>query len=164
MALFLPLLEALEREKISYVIVGGLAVVLHGHGRLTTDMDLVVGLDTHNAAKIIDVLVSLGYGCRVPEDPKGFADPQTRARWIAEKGLTVFSFYDKSNSFFGVDLFVDYPLDFQQLCARSVLKPIGPIQVRIASIDDLIFMKRKAGRPKDLEDIRMLEMIKNVQP
>ncbi len=161
MSLFLPLIQKFNRERVSYIVVGGLATVLHGHSRLTMDVDLVVGLDKPNALKALKILSKLGYKPRVPVDPQGFADPMQRAAWIKEKGLMVFSFYKSDNPLIGIDFFVDYPMDFKALLSRSVIKNLGAVPIRICSIPDLIKMKRKAGRPKDLEDVRILEIIKN---
>ena len=161
MSLFLPIIDAFNRGKVAYVVVGGLAVVLHGHARLTADIDLVIGLDEANASRAVGIVSGLGYKPRAPVDPKGFADSKQRALWIKDKGLTVFSFYKKDNPMIGIDFFVDYPMDFKGLLSRSVIKDLGKIPVRICSIEDLIQMKREAGRPKDLEDVRALEMIRN---
>ena len=161
MSLFLPVIDAFNREKVAYVIVGGLAVVLHGHARLTADVDLVIGLDEANASKAVEIVSRLGYRPRAPVDPKGFADSKTRTSWIKDKGLIVFSFHKNDYPMIGIDFFVNYPMEFKGLLACSVIKDLGKIPVRICSIEELIEMKRKAGRPKDLEDVRILEMIKN---
>lgn len=161
MSLFLPVIDAFNREKVAYVVVGGLAVVLHGHTRLTADIDLVIGLDKTNALRAVEIVAKLGYKTRVPVNPKSFADSKQRAQWIKDKGLMVFSFYKNDNPMIGIDFFVDYPMDFKGLRSRSIVKDLGKIPVRICSIEDLIKMKRKAGRPKDLEDVRALRMIKN---
>jgi len=60
-----------------------------------------------------------------------------------------------------IDFFVDYPMEFSGLLSRSVVKDLGKIPVRVCSIEDLIEMKRKSGRPKDLEDVRIPGMIRN---
>ena len=161
MSLFLPVIDAFNRRKVDYVVVGGLAVVLHGHPRLTADIDLVIGLNQANASKAVQIVLKLGYQPRAPVNPKGFADSKQRALWIKDKGLMVFSFYKSDNPLIGIDFFVDYPMDFKGLLARSVIKDLGKISVRVCSIEDLIKMKRQAGRSKDLEDVRILEMIKN---
>jgi hypothetical protein len=44
MAIFAPLFDALNKANIRYVVVGGLATVLHGYVRLTVDIDLAVDL------------------------------------------------------------------------------------------------------------------------
>ena len=161
MSLFLPVIEAFNRGKVDYVVVGGLAVVLHGHTRLTADVDLVIGLDKANASKAVEIVSKLGYKPRAPVNPKGFADSKQRTLWIKDKGLIVFSFYKSDNPLIGLDFFVDYPMEFTGLLKRSVTKDLGKIPVRICSIEDLIKLKKKAGRPKDLEDVRILKMIRN---
>lgn len=159
MALFEPIFEALDRDDVRYVVVGGVAVVLHGHARLTADLDLAVDLSPAEARRAIEALVGLGFGPRAPVDPLGFADPETRARWMAERGMQVFSMWDPTEPMRSVDLFVDNPIDFEELWDRSELIPLVGTAARVASIPDLIRLKRLAGRPEDLLDIEALEAI-----
>ncbi len=161
MLLFLDVIDAFNRERVQYVVAGGLAVVLHGHARLTADIDIVVGLDKQNAAKAVEIVSGLGYIPRAPVNPIKFADKKSRALWIKNKGMTMFSFHKKDNPLIGVDFFIDYPIEFTGLMSRAIVKDLGKIPVRVASIKDLISMKRKAGRIKDLEDVRILEMIRH---
>ena len=146
---------------MEYVIVGGLAVVLHGHARLTTDLDAVVHLTDANAAKAVTVLTSLGFKPRAPVNPLDFADPIKRAYWIKEKNMRVFSFYTDQAPLFDVDLFVEHPRNFDDLYQGSVMKELGKLNVRVCGLDHLIQMKEESGRPKDLEDVRVLRLIKN---
>jgi hypothetical protein len=90
MAIFAPLFRALNDAGVRYVVVGGLAVVLHGHARLTADVDLVVDLDEEQAKKAIDALVDMGLQPRVPVDPTEFADRSIREGWIRDRGMQVF--------------------------------------------------------------------------
>ena len=60
MAIFAPLFEALNMSNIRYVVVGGLATVLHGYVRLTVDIDLAVDLTPDEAEKAISTLTTLG--------------------------------------------------------------------------------------------------------
>ncbi len=159
MALFEPIFHALNRAEIRYIVVGGVAVVLHGFARLTGDLDLVVDLEPDPARKAIEALVALGLRPRAPVDPLGFADAELRALWIRDKGLRVFSMHDPRDPMREVDLFVELPAPFPELWARARLVELGATRVRIACIDDLIAMKRRAGRPEDLTDIEALEAI-----
>jgi hypothetical protein len=159
MALVESVIEALNRGGVRYVVVGGLATVLHGFPRLTADIDLVVDLDPAEARRAIQVLVRLGFRPRPPVDPFDFADPARRAAWIREKGLRVFSMHDPTNPLRELDLFVEHPIDFASLWRRSVLLPLAGTTVRVAAIADLIALKRLAGRPEDLRDIAVLEEI-----
>ncbi|HEY7762600.1 MAG TPA: hypothetical protein VIC52_06250 [Actinomycetota bacterium] len=159
MTLFEPIFAALERAGVRYVTVGGVAVVLHGHARLTADLDLAVDLAPRAASEAIDALTALGFRPRLPVEASGFADPAVRRRWITERGMTVFSLWDPDDPLRSVDLFVEHPIDFEELWARSVVVDIEGTPARVASITDLIRLKRAAGRPVDLEDIAALEEI-----
>jgi hypothetical protein len=58
-----------------------------------------------------------------------------------------------------VDLFVEPPIPFADLWSRAVLIGLPAGDVRVACIEDLIAMKKIAGRPQDFEDIRALEAL-----
>ena len=157
---FTPVFEALNGCGARYVVVGGFAVVLHGHMRLTHDVDLVVDLDAEPAREIVDALTVLGLIPRVPVKARDFANASIRERWVAEKGMQVFTMVDRTNPRLVVDLFVRRPFDFEALWNRAETIDLEGVPVRVAAIDDLIAMKRKAGRAQDLDDIRHLEWIR----
>ncbi|MGH9750253.1 MAG: nucleotidyl transferase AbiEii/AbiGii toxin family protein [Candidatus Polarisedimenticolia bacterium] len=159
MALFEPLFKALNDSDVRYVVVGGLAVVLHGHARLTADVDLVVDLEETQAAKAIAVLVAMGLRPRVPVDPEDFARRVVRETWIRDRGMQVFSMYDPANPMRVVDLFVSHPIPFEELWTRSERFDLRATSIRVASIPDLVHLKRLAGRPQDMSDIEQLEAI-----
>lgn len=92
-------------------------------------------------------------------DPLAFADPAMRTTWVRDKGMRVFSMWDPANPMREIDLFVEHPIDFEQLWARSELVALATTAVRVASIPDLIALKRLAARPQDREDIEALEAI-----
>lgn len=157
------LFRQLDESGVRFVVVGGLAVLLHGHVRLTVDTDLVLDLEPASARRAVDTLLAAGYRPSVPENPAGFADPERRAEWIRDKGLTVFSWYHVDDPLRVVDLFVESPIPFEELWRRAVERPFRRRRVRVASIPDLIAMKRKAGRPQDFEDIAALERISDLE-
>ncbi|MGH2630453.1 MAG: DUF6036 family nucleotidyltransferase [Actinomycetota bacterium] len=159
MTLFEPIFAALERAGVRYVTVGGVAVVLHGHARFTADLDLVVDLASEAAANAIDALTAVGFRPRLPVEADGFADPAVRERWVTQQGMTMFSMWDPDDPLRSVDLFVEQPIDFEELWERSVVVDIEGTPVRVASIADLIRLKRIADRPMDREDIGALEAI-----
>ena len=158
------ILAGLNDAGVRYVVVGGVAVVLHGHLRFTADLDLVVALDSANAHRAISALQNLGFTPRPPVNAEDFADPSEREKWIREKGLTVFSLWSSRFAGTDVDLFVEEPLPFDEMEARGVEAIAGDVRIPVASIPDLIQLKRVAGRPKDLEDIRALEEIERLRP
>lgn len=156
MALFEPIFQALEDAGVRYVAVGGVAVVLQGHARLTTNLDLTVDLAPEPAARAIETFIGIGFEPRLPVDPSGFADAATRQAWINDKGMTVFSLWDRADPTRSVDLFVAEPIPFEELWARSEVVALEGTQAQIASISDLIAMKKLSNRPLDLDDIEAL--------
>lgn len=160
MSFFHQALEALHRSGARCIVVGGLAVNLHGHVRATIDLDLVVDLAPAEAVKVLDALGDIGLAPAVPVELRDFADAAARDRWIREKNMLVFPLRDPADPLRRVDLFVRDPLPFEELWERSVVMSYLGTPVRVASIDDVIAMKREAGRPQDLADIDALEEIR----
>ena len=163
MSYYLSLFKALEAAGVRYVIVGGLATVLHGYARFTADVDLVIDLQKSEAEKAVRALVDLGLKPRLPVDPIQFADPVVREVWRTEKNMEVFSFFDPLNPVVTVDLFVYEPVPWPELVLRARRMDIGGIRVPVCSIDDLIGLKMKAARPRDLDDIEHLREIQRIQ-
>jgi sugar/nucleoside kinase (ribokinase family) len=159
-SLFEPIFAALNEARVRYVVVGGLATLLHGFARLTADVDLVVDLEPQEAGKAIRALLALGFVARAPVDPMGFADPVLRRMWMTEKGMQVFTMVDRANPMRAVDVFVTAPIPFEDLWARAETVTLSGAAVRIAAIADLIDMKRAVGRPQDLIDVEALEQIR----
>jgi predicted nucleotidyltransferase len=159
MAFYARVLEALSDAGVRYVVVGGVAVVMHGYLRMTQDVDVVVDLEQENVLRAVDTLTALGLRPMVPVDAREFANPEKRREWIEERNMKVFSMRDWKDPFLSVDLFVREPAPFVELSARAVKVQVGHATVLVAAIDDLIAMKREAGRPTDLQDIQKLEEI-----
>lgn len=163
MSPYLSLFKALNDSDVQYIVVGGIATILHGYVRATADVDLVVDLQIDEARKVISVLTKEGFKPKIPVQAMDFADEKKREQWITEKGLQVFSLYYPENIGMTVDLFVDQPIPYQDLYQRSVVMDLDGIDVRVCSIDDLIAMKQLAGRHKDLADIEQLTIIKEYE-
>jgi predicted nucleotidyltransferase len=156
---FLSVLREFQDRNIRYVLVGGLAVLLHGIDRLTADIDLIVDLAPERATQVVETLLELGFKANAPVDPRQFADRAIRKRWREESGMVVLSFWDPQNRRPTVDLFADHPMDFEELVSDSVLVRLASATVRVASVNHLIAIKRAAGRPKDLDDVARLRRL-----
>ena len=158
MLLYEPLFRALNASGTRYVVVGGVATVLHGYARLTADIDLILDQESA-AARAMHALAGLGLRPRAPVDPADFADSRIREGWLRDKGMQVFSLFHPDNPVLSVDVFTTHPIEFETLFGRSDVFEIGDVSVRVASISDLICLKRLADRPRDRDDIEMLQKI-----
>jgi hypothetical protein len=155
------ILEALNRAQVRYLVVGGVAVVLHGYLRTTADLDLVIQLAPDNARRAVEVLTTLRYRPRAPVPFAAFAERDTRESWLREKGLTVFSLWSPDHPTLEIDLFVSEPFDFDVAYARALRVPLERTEAIVVSLDDLIALKRQVGRPRDQEDVAALEALQH---
>ncbi len=160
MNFYLDLFNLLDQAEVDYVLVGGIAVNLHGAIRMTADADLIVHLEKTNVHKFAELMTAQGYKPRAPVSPFQLADENARKDWIEHKEMKVFSFFHNTDHFKIVDVFVTEPIPFKDLLRESVVRDIEGIRVRYASIDHMLLLKKQAGREQDLEDIRALEYIK----
>ncbi|NOZ93432.1 MAG: hypothetical protein GXP47_01670 [Acidobacteria bacterium] len=148
--------RALDRAGVRYLVVGGVAVVLHGYLRTTADLDLVIGLEPENVARAVGALEQAGFRPRAPVPLRSFADPVIRRSWIETKHLQVFSLWHEELPGFEVDLFVEEPFDFDVAWRRRVEVPLHDTTAAVVCLEDLLSLKRSAGRARDLEDVKAL--------
>ena len=151
--------RSLADAQVEYVVVGGFAVIMHGHLRVTRDLDLVIGLNPENCRRGLGALESIGLRPRLPVAMSDFADTSKRADWVANRNMLVFQLWDPSNAERSVDVFVREPFDFSAMLAEATVKDLDGISIPVASIRHLIAMKMEAGRSVDLDDIEQLRQI-----
>ena len=154
--------KKLDDDGIRYLVVGGVALVLHGIVRLTADLDLMVSLDNQNLMKFITAMNEIGYKPKMPVKPEDFLDVAKRQLWKKEKGMQVFSFYNPSKPMELVDVFIDEPIDFCKAEKRRVVMKVKEIQIPVVSIEDLVELKKLSGRPQDIADIDALNELKKL--
>jgi hypothetical protein len=159
---YLDLFGALALRDVRYVVVGGLALNLHGVERATMDVDLVVALDPPNLGAAIGAFEALGLVPVAPVSLDEARDPATLRRWHRERNMVAFGLRPKQGAGPTVDCLVDPPVPFTRLLANAVTKSIGECLVPVAGIDDLIALKRAAGREIDLADVDALERLKRL--
>jgi predicted nucleotidyltransferase len=160
LATFEKIVKALNRNKARYLVVGGMAVVAHGYGRLTYDLDLVLQLTSDNILRGFSALERLGYKPKVPVTGQQFADRKLREGWIRNKGMMVLNLFSDEHSDTPVDIFVREPFDFDAQYSIAVEEELSKgVRFRYVNIATLIAMKKKAGRDKDRDDVMHLRII-----
>lgn len=156
--------RALHAAEVPFLVVGGLAVVAHGYGRQTQDVDLVVPLDARTTPRLFEALASIGYTPRVPVTADQLADPATRARWVAERHMTVLAFHSEKHGETPIDVFVREPFEFESEHAQAEVVEVAPgVPLRILRLATLLRMKAEAGRPQDLADVAELRRIHGLE-
>lgn len=152
------LVGALDAGQVDYVVIGGFAVAAHGFVRATKDLDIVPSAEADNLERLAEVLRDLGAELFGTEDfaPDEFPfDPLDPAQ-LAEGGnfllLTRFGRLDMMQWVPGIDADQAY----ETLRRSAVATELEGHPVLVCSRADLITMKRTAGRPQDLVDLREL--------
>jgi hypothetical protein len=156
------LFAALEAAGLEYAVVGGVAVNIHGVPRMTYDVDIVVATTEPSLRTCREVLDGLGLRSRLPFALESIAAAATRRELEHDRGLVAVTFTDPSNPLREVDVLVAPSLDPDGIAARAVRRGSGAMTVRVASIEDLVRMKRLARRPQDLADVAHLERLAKV--
>jgi hypothetical protein len=149
-------LATLEKAGVRYLVVGGVALVLHGYLRTTIDLDLVLQLNPDNLERALSAFSELGFVPQAPVPLRSFADPQTRETWAQEMHMVVFSLWQPDHLGFAVDLFLHEPFDFEAAYRGALKVQLQGVEATVLSREGLVEMKRATGRPRDLEDIEIL--------
>jgi len=154
------LLCSLSEGQVQYVLVGGMAVQLHGFMRSTFDIDLVLAMNDENLVRFIGVAKRFGLIPSIPVSIESLRNASQIEQWHREKGMLAFALREPQVGGGVVDILVRPEVPFEQLMENAVAGELFARQVWIASIDDLLTMKRVANRPKDQLDVVALEKIK----
>lgn len=138
------LLRFLNARSVRYVVIGATAFPVHGYARATLDVDFFIDAERVNAERVRAALSEFGYDVT---------------------DLTVDDLLSKKVLIRQYRLQTDiHPfvkgVTFEEIWANRVPGAIGETPAAFASLDDLIAMKKAAGRPKDLEDLRVLLELK----
>lgn len=149
----------LQDRGVKFIVVGGVAVALHGALRMTADLDLMVALDRKNVLKFTDLMTERGYKPKAPVQPAEFANPKRRDDWKKNKNMKVFSWYHPERPEELLDVFIDEPIPFADAYRRRVPIRAGKTLIPVISIPDLITLKEGTGRPQDRADIEALRCL-----
>ena len=159
MCFYEEIFKAFQKQKVKYVLVGGLAVNLLGSMRSTADLDILVEMSDDNLKKIVKILKKYGYRVKQPVDPMKIADKEIRKDWIENKHMKAFNFY-KEDELKEVDIIIESPVSFEEAKKSSISMKIDNLTLPVISINNLIKMKKKTKRTIDKLDIEELKKIK----
>lgn len=152
--LLVRLAAALDAGKVPYALVGGYAVALHGVVRGTVDIDLVLDFRLKHFEGAEAALRSIGLTPRLPVTAAEVF--RFREEYVANRNLTAWSFVNAADPSEIVDVILTH--DLAGLKTKGVR--VQGRTIKIVAIDDLIRMKKAAGRPQDLEDVKALRSLK----
>ena len=134
--------RCLHAHDVRYVVIGGIAAIVHGVPRTTFDVDLLIEATTANAERLLAALAEAGIG----------SASLTTVEGLLAHEITIFKDVVR------IDVQTSTPgVSFEDAWSRRVERDIAGTKYWLLSKKDLIESKRAAGRPKDLEDIRVLE-------
>ena len=138
------LLRLLNAHRVEFVIIGATAFPIHGYARATLDIDIFIRAEPKNASHLFEALREFGYDVSdiILED-------------LLTKKVLIRQHLVETD----IHPFVT-GVTFDQIWKNRVRGTYGNEMVFYASLDDLITMKEAAGRPKDLEDLKVLQTIK----
>lgn len=138
------LYESFASHKVRYVLIGGAAVILHGVHRATLDVDILIEATVENAQATLEALRDVGMGTAHLLD----------AEEVLAQDVTIF------DDLIVVDVQTRTPgVVFEDAWERRRVEMIEGATVNVLSLEDLIASKEAAGRPVDLEDVKILRKI-----
>ncbi len=140
---------SLDAQKVEYVVIGGIAVQVHGHVRMTNDIDLIPSPDPANLERLAQALNDL---------EARILNPGSEHLSIDATMLPRATLWQMTTRHGDIDVLHDAPgaAPYPELRDRALLVTLGDLVIPFAGRDDLIRMKRARRRPVDLADIAAL--------
>lgn len=146
----LEMIRVLDEHRVSYVLIGGMAGVTHGSSLVTTDLDICYERSPENLQRLAAALVALGARLRdADEDVPFILDAATLKAGDSFTFTTDAGNLDCLGTPAGTT-------GYEELNVNAATADLDPFSVRVASLEDLIRMKRAAGRPQDLIALEVL--------
>ena len=134
--------KSFQQHEVKYIVIGGIASVLHGVPRATFDLDILIEATPENAERLLRALLAAGLGTA----------SLTSADDLLSHEITIFK--DRVR----IDVQTSTPgISFEQAWKHRQVMSFQGDQFFVVSKEDLIRSKRAAGREIDLEDVRLLE-------
>ncbi len=144
------IVETFRRHEVDFVVIGGIAVLAHGHPRTTFDLDFVADLSADNMARLaaafdeLDAVVRGIDGDLLDVDPTDPRQLGSGANWTLTTAAGWVDFMPAAEG----------AREYAEIAADAV--PVRDGAFRVVGLDDLIRLKRASGRDVDLDDIAAL--------
>ena len=158
---YLGIFKRFNEEGIRYLVVGGVAMNLHGVPRATYDIDILIDMEDGNISALMGLMKEWGFKPKVPVSITDFADPAKRNEWITTKNMKAFNLVNAKWALSEIDIVIDAPVVYAEARKRARKISVHGVSIPVSSIDDLIKMKQAAGRELDKADIQYLKKVKN---
>lgn len=139
------ILSALERHRVRYVLIGGLAATLYGSPHVTTDVDITPSIDPDNLARLAETLVDLDARLQVENEPQGVPFDRSAE---ALAGATTWNLVTRHGAL-DLTFAPSGTTGFDDLRRDAVEIDIRETRVLVASLADVIRSKEAANREKD---------------
>ncbi len=150
---FAALFQSLSDAHVEFVVIGGLAVISHGHIRATLDLDLCYARTPENLERLVRALAPLRPRLRgAPAELPFFWDEHTLRNGLNFTLTTTAGDIDVLGEVTGLG-------GYGEIALRSDIVDLYGANVRILSLADLIRSKAAAGRAKDLIDLEALRRL-----
>lgn len=149
------LFGVLGDHAVDYVLIGGLAGVLHGSTAMTNDADIVPADDRENLERLAEALRDLDARLRSPDTPEGVSFDPHPALLESMATLNMTTRCGDLDATFSPPGLTDY----DTLAAASVEFEIAGRRVRVACLADIIRSKEAADRPKDRATLPILRAL-----
>lgn len=159
---YLDLFRELQKHEVRYLVVGGIAINLHGVERATMDVDLVLAMDDSNLQRFLAAAKMLRLHPSLPVALETLCDVTQLDEWVREKHMIAFCLRPPSKTAPSIDILVRPKVSFETMYRNRIEKDIDGVQFKVASIDDLIALKTNTGRNQDASDIAALNKVKQI--
>ena len=158
---YLSIFKELNKNKIKYIVVGGMAVNFLGVPRVTYDIDLLMDLKDRNLKRFLKLLKSWGFKPKVPVDIMDFANKEKREGWVKHKNMKAFNLVNPDWAISEIGVIINTPVDYRKAAENLRYFRAQDIAIPTISINDLIKMKKESNRLQDKKDIEHLKKILN---
>lgn len=156
------ILKEFQKNKVKYIIVGGVGYNLLGGARNTFDLDIIIELTETNLTKLLKIFKKLNYKIKIPFNPKKLLDRKTRLKLIKEKNLMAINFYERKTGE-EIDIIIKTPVSYLNAEKSMEIIKMKSLKLPVISIDNLIKMKKASNRLIDQLDLRSLKEIKRLR-